>query len=206
MAGWIALGLLIAYVLLAFGWRAWVQQRRTGDHGFRGFHGARGSTEWWAGLLVAVGMLLVVAGPVAAIAGMPTVPGLDDPWVTWTGGVVALVGIVVTVLVQMAMGSSWRVGVDEAERTDLVTRGPFAVVRNPIFTAMIVSLTGLALLVANPVALVALVVVGLGIELQVRAVEEPYLRRAHGQVYVDYSRRVGRFLPGVGRGLAGVTS
>jgi ABC-type nickel/cobalt efflux system permease component RcnA len=34
------------------------------------------------------------------------------------------------------MGASWRIGVDEGERTTPVTTGPFGLVRNPIFAAM----------------------------------------------------------------------
>ena len=45
-------------------------------------------------------------------------------------------------------------------------------------------------------ALVALVA---AVELQVRAVEEPYLLHQHGSDYVDYAARTGRFVPGVGR-------
>ena len=44
-----------------------------------------------------------------------------------------------------------------------------------------------------------MVVIALGLELQVRAVEEPYLLRTHGDAYRAYAARVGRFLPGVGR-------
>jgi protein-S-isoprenylcysteine O-methyltransferase Ste14 len=38
-----------------------------------------------------------------------------------------------------------------------------------------------------------------GMQVQVRAVEEPYLSLAHGEAYARYAARVGRFLPGVGR-------
>jgi protein-S-isoprenylcysteine O-methyltransferase Ste14 len=37
------------------------------------------------------------------------------------------------------------------------------------------------------------------IELQVRAVEEPYLLQMHGDAYADYAVRVGRFVPAMGR-------
>jgi protein-S-isoprenylcysteine O-methyltransferase Ste14 len=37
------------------------------------------------------------------------------------------------------------------------------------------------------------------IQMQVRAVEEPYLLRTHGDNYAAYAARVGRFLPGLGR-------
>ena len=111
----------------------------------------------------------------------------------------AVVGIVATLWAQLAMGNSWRIGVDDSERTDLVTGGVFSVVRNPIFTTMSVTALGLALLVPNVVALIGLAVLVFALELQVRVVEEPYLRSVHGQTFVRYASRVGRFLPGVGR-------
>jgi protein-S-isoprenylcysteine O-methyltransferase Ste14 len=45
----------------------------------------------------------------------------------------------------------------------------------------------------------AVVVIVLALELQVRAVEEPYLVRTHGNEYRAYASRVGRFVPGIGR-------
>ena len=41
----------------------------------------------------------------------------------------------------------------------------------------------------------------MGVELQVRAVEEPYLVRTHGDDYRLYCEAVGRFIPGIGRSL-----
>ncbi|KPN49470.1 methyltransferase family protein, partial [Mycobacterium intracellulare] len=71
--------------------------------------------------------------------------------------------------------------------------------RNPIFSAMQLAFLGLALMVPNWVAITGLVVMLLGNEAQVRLVEEPYLRHAHGTAYTDYASQVGRFLPNIGR-------
>lgn len=196
---WFALGLFVLYAVLGFGWRAWVQQRRTGDAGFRGFHGRRGSAEWWAGALFVLGAALVPAGPVADLAGMRPVAALDQPWIAWGGAVTAGLGIVGTLWTQLALGASWRVGVDDSERTELVTDGPFGLARNPIFTMMVITVVGLALMVPNPVSLLAVVVFTVAIHLQVRVVEEPYLRRSHGLDYAVYAAQVGRFVPGLGR-------
>jgi protein-S-isoprenylcysteine O-methyltransferase Ste14 len=57
---------------------------------------------------------------------------------------------------------------------------------------------GLALLVPSLVALIAVALLVIALELQTRLVEEPYLLRSQGHPYADYARRVGRFLPGVG--------
>ena len=71
--------------------------------------------------------------------------------------------------------------------------------RNPIFAAMLPTSLGLTLMVPSVVALAGLAALVLALELQVRVVEEPYLRRAQGNHYAEYATRVGRFVPGVGR-------
>ncbi|MDQ3757610.1 MAG: isoprenylcysteine carboxylmethyltransferase family protein, partial [Actinomycetota bacterium] len=65
------------------------------------------------------------------------------------GLVLAVGGIAATLYAQIAMGSSWRIGVDPRERTELVTSGPFGLVRNPIFAAMLPTGLGLTLLVPS---------------------------------------------------------
>ncbi len=97
------------------------------------------------------------------------------------------------------MGPSWRIGVSDDQGTDLITTGWFAAVRNPIYTSMIFAWIGFALMVPTWLGIVALVVAVIGLEMQVRLVEEPYLIRTHGEAYRAYAARVGRFLPGVGR-------
>jgi protein-S-isoprenylcysteine O-methyltransferase Ste14 len=97
------------------------------------------------------------------------------------------------------LGDSWRIGVDESETTNLVRTGVFGWVRNPIFTAILTFALGVALVTPNVVAVIALALLFLSIELQVRLVEEPYLLGAHGDAYRGYTARVGRFLPGLGR-------
>ena len=97
------------------------------------------------------------------------------------------------------MGTSWRIGVDPGERTELVTNGPFALVRNPIFAAMLPTALGLTLLVPSWIAIAGFVGLLVALELQVRVVEEPHLLRVHGASYASYAARVGRFVPGLGR-------
>jgi protein-S-isoprenylcysteine O-methyltransferase Ste14 len=115
------------------------------------------------------------------------------------GAVAALLGTAGALFAQAGMGESWRVGVDESEAPPLVTHGLFAWVRNPIFSFMGVSALGLSLLVPSAWTLVAIALSTLGIELQVRFVEEPHLQHIHGNEYARYAARTGRFVPGVGR-------
>jgi protein-S-isoprenylcysteine O-methyltransferase Ste14 len=187
----------LVFAALAFGWRSWLQWRRTGSTGFRGLSGEPGSL----GRLLFV--LAIVLGPLAAAldlgGSMSRIAPLDGPAVRLAGCATFLLGLAGTLWSQMAMGASWRIGVDPSERTELVTRGPYRSVRNPIFTFMVVAQLGLALLTPNVLALAAVAVLAAAVEIQVRAVEEPYLDRTHGDVYRAYRGRTGRFVPGIGR-------
>src|SRR5699024_9683904 len=102
---------------------------------------------------------------------------------------------VLVLVSQTAMGTSWRIGVDEEERTELVTRGIFALVRNPVFTGMGVLLAGQALVVPSAISVADLAVFVAAVQVQVRTIEEPYLVRTHGAAYPSYTTRTGRFVP-----------
>jgi protein-S-isoprenylcysteine O-methyltransferase Ste14 len=111
----------------------------------------------------------------------------------------AVAGILGAAHGQAALGASWRADVDADARTALVTTGPYRWLRNPIFTWTAVTLIGIGLLVPNLVALAMVVASLASHQVLVRFVEEPYLRRVHGERYRDYAARTGRFLPGIGR-------
>lgn len=195
-----ALVLFAVYMAMAFGLRVLIQLRRTGSTGFHGIGGRPGSAEWLVGVGFLAASLFGLAAPALALLGwVEPISSLDTSAVHVLGTVLALFGIAATLYAQLAMGKSWRIGVDPEERTALVTGGPFALVRNPIYSAVWPTALGLALLVPSWVALVGLAGIAVALEAQVRVVEEPYLFRAHGDAYGDYAARVGRFVPGVGR-------
>lgn len=195
----IALVLFAIFALLGFGWRSWLQYRRTGSTGFRGISGHIGSAEWFAGAGFVFAMAAAFFAPVMQLAGaVAPLSFLSTTWIQIAGIVLAVAGIAATVYAQIDMGDSWRIGVDRGETTTLVRQGVFGVVRNPIFTAMLIFGAGIALVTPNPIAIVGFALLLLTIELQVRVVEEPYLAATHGDTYRDYTARVGRFVPGIG--------
>ena len=191
----LALVMFVVMFLVVFVLRTIIQKRTTGDSGVRAgvLSSAAGSLEWVAGWLLVLALLAGVGAPIGEILGLE--PITSNPWVRGAGVVVATTGIAVTFMAQMNMGSEWRIGIDEHETTGLVTHGAFAVVRNPIFSAMVIVAVGLAVMIPNPISIVGVVALVAAIELQVRCVEEPHLRRLHGSTYTAYETRVGRFLP-----------
>ncbi|GGK10414.1 hypothetical protein GCM10011583_48190 [Streptomyces camponoticapitis] len=194
----LALVLFVAFVLLAGVARALIQQRRNDDTGIR----ARASipAQQQARSVLVTGTVLVgIAAPVADLVGLDAIGFLDHTAVRLTGAGIAVLTLILVLGAQSAMGASWRNDVDPEESTALVTGGPFALIRNPIYTATLVFVLGIALVVPNYLALVGGAACLLGLQLQVRRVEEPYLRRVHGSPYHQYCASTGRFLPVIGR-------
>lgn len=196
----LALALYAVYLALAFGLRSLAQWRATGSTGFVGIGGRPPSPEWLAGALFALALIMGAASPALAVADvLEPVDALNESVVQAAGLVLALLGIAATLYAQVAMGSSWRIGVDPHERTELVTGGPFAIVRNPIFAAMIPTALGLTMMVPSLLAVAGVIALIVALELQVRVVEEPYLLRAQRHAYPNYAGRTGRFIPGIGK-------
>ncbi len=195
----LTLALFSVFLIFAFGWRSAIQFRRTGDAGIRRPGRGSGGAEWCAWLLMLGGGAASYLAALLAAAGWTQPAALADAGLARAAGLASLaLGFALTLVAQLQMGASWRIGVDPAERTALVSEGVFRQARNPIFSGMLLGLLGVALLVPHWLSAAGLLGVFAGIELQVRSVEEPHLLRAHGDAYRAYARRVGRFAPGIG--------
>lgn len=94
---------------------------------------------------------------------------------------------------QTQMGNSWRIGVDENSKTELVISGIFSISRNPIFLGMKLNSLGFFLVVPNAITLLILVVGVALIDVQV-AMEEKYLASVHGERYKNYCLKVRRWI------------
>jgi protein-S-isoprenylcysteine O-methyltransferase Ste14 len=196
----IAIAMLVVFFGLAGLVRIAIQLRRTGKTGLIGLRRDAGLLDWLSGILFIGGMAMGIASPILVLNdALDPIDALDFTALNVVGIVVAGTAGIAVFAAQLGMGESWRIGVSDEERTDLVTGGWFSLVRNPIYSAMIGGWTGLALMVPTWLGLTAIAVVFVGLELQVRAVEEPYLVRTHGDEFRRYTSRVGRFFPGVGR-------
>jgi protein-S-isoprenylcysteine O-methyltransferase Ste14 len=193
----IALALLVLMFLATFVARIVIHYRRTGSSGIVGISGRPGSLEWWGNLIFELS--LFVGAPAAALLQLNDRAGRVASLSTFIGAGLMSVGIVGIGIAQATMGSSWRVGVDTSEKTTLVTKGIFGFVRNPIYTAMVLAILGLLVLVPSLLAFVTFVALVLSLQVQVRLAEEPYLLAVHGDAYRSYAARVGRFWPRIGR-------
>lgn len=114
-------------------------------------------------------------------------------FLTAAGFVLLLIALVWVLIAQNHMKKSWRIGIDEDVKTDLVQIGLFKISRNPIFLGMRIMLLGLFLVIPNALTLVILITGELLTQIQVR-LEEEFLARTHGESYLDYQKQVRRWL------------
>lgn len=192
-----ALALLIVFFIVIVGVRAAVQSLRTGEHGLRVPMLQQPKIKLFADAFWLV-VTACFSGAVFLAWREALAPMIAPPPIA-VGVGVAGVGLALAFASQLAMGDAWRIGLDAREKTTLMTDGPFAIVRNPIYASVMVFLVGLALLIPNALMLMSLPLAIVGVQMQVRLVEEPHLTAVHGDAYREYKQRVGRLLPFIGR-------
>ena len=188
---------LLAYFIAAFFWRSYVVWKRTGVNPvvFKGSDSAHDfiGRIFKALFAVIVAFVVIYAFLPGAYQYLVPIDPFERRWIKLTGIVLLLASLAWTILAQAQMGDSWRIGIDSEHKTELVQSGVFRLSRNPIFSGMMVTLLGLFLLVPNVGTLVTLLVGTVLIGIQVR-LEEEYLTRAHGDKYIEYRRRVRRWI------------
>jgi protein-S-isoprenylcysteine O-methyltransferase Ste14 len=198
----VGLILILLYIVVALVLRMLIQIRMTGSTGITGMADMQRAPlpDRFARVASVVALLLVVDSQIRVlVGGGETIGDRYGTLCVIVGLTLYTVGLVITFVAQLQMGASWRIGTNPDDHTDLVTRGLFASVRNPIYSAMGLAILGVVLTSPTVLGIVA-VVLGLVVaEMQVRLVEEPHLRREHDDTYVRYAATTGRFVPGIGR-------
>lgn len=124
--------------------------------------------------------------------GLKFVNYIDNELLKNTGFILMIISLLGVVLAQFQMGSSWRIGIDEKNKTDLKISGLFKKSRNPIFLAMIISQFGFFLFHSTTLNLFILLISYCLISIQIR-LEESHLESLHGQTYLEYKKIVPRW-------------
>ena len=120
-------------------------------------------------------------------------PLFSKPVFVWVGLTCLFLTFFWILIAQFQMQKSWRIGIDEDVRTELVQTGLFTISRNPIFLGMRVLLLGIFLVLPNAATCTILITGELLIQIQVR-LEEDFLTRMHGDSYRAYQKQVHRWI------------
>lgn len=111
----------------------------------------------------------------------------------FTGFCVGMIGNLIFLISILCMKDSWRAGIPDGDKTALVTGGIYRYSRNPAFLGFYLQYIGVMLMYCNLLTAGFTVFAITMLHLQILQ-EERYLTAAFGEEYLDYRRRVFRYL------------
>lgn len=115
-------------------------------------------------------------------------------WLRWVGILLGLGSFILYAWAQDVLGKAWSPHLQMHQQHLLITSGPYACIRHPIYTAYLVFMTGIALITASWLFFGLLAVSIMVVALRIPR-EELMLIEAFGAQYAEYMRRTGGLLP-----------
>ncbi|GEM_PF-186736 len=110
------------------------------------------------------------------------------------GACIAVIGVGVFIISVLTMQDSWRAGVSNTDRTELVTKGIYQISRNPAFLGFDLVYIGMICMFFNWPLLFVSIWAMVMFHLQIRNVEEVFLLEAFGEAYLNYKNKVCRYI------------
>lgn len=111
----------------------------------------------------------------------------------FTGFLIGMLGDIIFLISVVCMKDSWRAGIPDKDKTELVTNGIYKFSRNPAFLGFDFMYAGVLLMYFNPLTAVFSLFAAVTLHLQILQ-EEKYLTSVFGSSYTAYKSRVFRYL------------
>jgi protein-S-isoprenylcysteine O-methyltransferase Ste14 len=115
-------------------------------------------------------------------------------WVQWLGLAVTVCGCGFAIWARACLGSNWSAMVTVKQNHELILRGPYRVVRHPMYSGFLLALAGTAIAVGEIRAFIGLGLAFITFFMK-SAAEERFMREEFSDEYARYSRRVRRLVP-----------
>jgi len=139
-----------------------------------------------AGLLVAKGRRL------PDLLSHRVIPRLDV--LGWTGIVLCVAGLAFCIWARFTLGRNWSGVVTLKGGHELITRGPYAFVRHPIYTGLLAMFLGTVIALGHVAGIIAIPLVVVSFWIKLRS-EEKLMLEQFPDEYSAYQRRVKRLVP-----------
>ena len=115
-------------------------------------------------------------------------------WPFWLGAIVMIAGLLFAVWARQHLGSNWSRSVTIKQSHDLITTGPYAVVRHPIYTGILAGFLGSAIALSQVRGFIAFTLIFLALWMKFR-MEEQWMRAQFGETYANYARHTAALVP-----------
>ena len=110
------------------------------------------------------------------------------------GAAMSVTGTIVFIIAVRTMRDSWRAGVSQSDKTELVTNGIYQISRNPAFLGFDLLYIGTLLMFFSWILCILTVFAVVMYHLQIVNVEEEFLLAAFGNDYLQYKKKVCRYI------------
>ena len=110
------------------------------------------------------------------------------------GAITSVGGTVIFIVALWTMRDSWRAGVSKTDKTELITNGIYHISRNPAFLGFDILYIGTLLMFFNWILCFLTVFAVIMYHLQIVNVEENFLLVAFGNEYLQYKKKVCRYI------------
>jgi protein-S-isoprenylcysteine O-methyltransferase Ste14 len=118
----------------------------------------------------------------------------DRRSIDWLGAWLALVGVLFAIWARMTIGKEWSGEVQIKQGHQLIRSGPYAHIRHPIYTGLLIAVSGTALAAGEYRALLGVMVICIGFARKAKK-EESFLAARFGPAFDEHRRQTGFFLP-----------
>lgn len=115
-------------------------------------------------------------------------------WPFWVGAAVTVGGLLFAVWARRHLGSNWSRSVTIKQDHELITSGPYALVRHPIYTGILTGFLGTAIALSQVRGFIAFILVFLVIWAKLR-MEEQWMHSQFGETYTTYVSQTAALVP-----------
>lgn len=115
-------------------------------------------------------------------------------WPFWIGAGITVGGLLFAVWARLHLGSNWSRSVTIKEDHELITTGPYALVRHPIYTGILAGFVGTAIALSQVRGVIAFVLVFLALWSKLR-MEEEWMSSQFGETYATYAHQTTALVP-----------
>jgi protein-S-isoprenylcysteine O-methyltransferase Ste14 len=115
-------------------------------------------------------------------------------WSFWVGAAVTVAGLLFAVWARLHLATNWSSSVTIKQGHELITSGPYRLVRHPIYTGILTGFLGTAIALSQVRGFIALAIMFAAFWAKFRT-EEQFMRTQFGETYATYSRKTAALVP-----------